>query len=386
MVRGSYRGTGAGWAPLRGLSLRSRPLRSAQPAPVAKGSPRGIDSSRRPRGPTKREASPLSIDGHFVVQRMGSTSQLRNLQSFAYRLVSVLPATLHHRTYPRQWLNQGRPPFVLPSLLQRSCLEFGLSVVLLGSAAAGNLRPQRAGRTGRRRYLVPQTRSENLRRRHAPRPFALQSSAQSHGWGHDWVVIALVVRFPFWAPNKVWCLPLLARLYRNRQGLAKGAKGKKRPPDPNHRTRPELFREMMELLAKWFPERQFIISGDSAYGGKSVLRHLPANVDLISHVAPKAALYEPPPPRLPTRKGLAARRATSAGHGRVGGRPDQPWTELTSTSSACMPRCRSRRSKRCTTKPEAPAADDRAGPRHGGQTSRPDVLLHAVWTGRPRRS
>jgi hypothetical protein len=26
------------------------------------------------------------------------------------------------------------------------------------------------------------------------------------------------VRCP-WAPSKVWCLPLLARLYRNRQGL-----------------------------------------------------------------------------------------------------------------------------------------------------------------------
>jgi hypothetical protein len=127
-------------------------------------------------------------------------------------------------------------------------------------------------------------------------------------WGHDWVVLALVVRCPFWSPTKVWCLPLMARLYRNRQGLAKGAKGKKRPVDPNHRTRPELFREMLELLAKWFPERQFIISSDSAYGGKSVLRYLPANVDLISHVHPKGALYEPPPPRLPHQKGARRKK------------------------------------------------------------------------------
>lgn len=113
-------------------------------------------------------------------------------------------------------------------------------------------------------------------------------------WGHDWVVLCLVVRC-WWAPSKVWCLPLLCRLYRNRQGLAKGRKGKKRRRDPNHRTRPELFREMLGLIAAWFPERRFIVSGDSAYGGKSVLRHVPANVDLISHVHPKGALYAPAP-------------------------------------------------------------------------------------------
>src|SRR5262249_56440788 len=58
-------------------------------------------------------------------------------------------------------------------------------------------------------------------------------------WGHDWVVLCLVVRC-FWAPSKVWCLPLLARLYRNRQGLTKGRKGKKALADAHHRTRPEL--------------------------------------------------------------------------------------------------------------------------------------------------
>jgi DDE superfamily endonuclease len=147
-------------------------------------------------------------------------------------------------------------------------------------------------------------------------------------WGHDWLVLCLVVRGS-WAPSKVWCLPLLARLYRNRQGLAKGRKGQRRPTDPNHRTRPELFREMVQVLAGWFPQRQFLVSGDSAYGGRSVLRHLPANVDLISHVHPKGALYEPPPPRRPSQRGAGRKKGTRlpgmaawAADGR------QPWTEL----------------------------------------------------------
>jgi DDE superfamily endonuclease len=132
-------------------------------------------------------------------------------------------------------------------------------------------------------------------------PLLSSKALKVFSWGHDWVVLCLIVRC-FWAPSKVWCCPLMARLYRNRQGLTKGkkakgkkAKGKKRPADPNHRTRPQLAVEMLQLLASWFPERQFLVSGDSAYGGKSVLQRLPKNVDLLSRVAANAALYEPAP-------------------------------------------------------------------------------------------
>jgi hypothetical protein len=131
-------------------------------------------------------------------------------------------------------------------------------------------------------------------------------------WGHDWVVLSILIRRP-WAPTKVWALPVLCRLYRNRQGRTKGqrpaGKGsrvqgrkRKRPADPSHRTRPELARELIQLLASWFPQREFLLSGDSAYGGGSVLRHLPANVGLLSRVAANAALYAPAPVAVPGAK------------------------------------------------------------------------------------
>jgi DDE superfamily endonuclease len=41
-------------------------------------------------------------------------------------------------------------------------------------------------------------------------------------WGHDWVVLCLIVVKPFWAPSKVFALPIAMWLYRNRQGLTKG--------------------------------------------------------------------------------------------------------------------------------------------------------------------
>jgi hypothetical protein len=147
-------------------------------------------------------------------------------------------------------------------------------------------------------------------------------------WGHDWVVLALVVRCR-WAPTKVWCLPLLARLYRNRQGLTKGRQGKQRPVEANHRSRPQLLLEMLQLLAEWFPQRQFVVSGDSTYGGKSVLRHVPANIDLLSHVHPKGALYEPAPPRLPGQKGRGRKKgARLPGLAEWAADAALPWTEL----------------------------------------------------------
>src|SRR5438477_6264916 len=45
-------------------------------------------------------------------------------------------------------------------------------------------------------------------------------------WGHDWVVLCLLIVHPFWAPSKVLALPIAFRLYRNRQGLTKGKKNK----------------------------------------------------------------------------------------------------------------------------------------------------------------
>lgn len=149
-------------------------------------------------------------------------------------------------------------------------------------------------------------------------------------WGHDWVVLCLIIAHPFWAPTKVFALPVCMRLYRNRQGVTKGKKSKtKAKRDPNHRTRPELAVELINLAASWFPNHDIIVTGDSAYGGRSVLSKLPANVHLISHVHPKGALYAPPAP--PTGKGKGRRRKKGdrlPGMAPWAKDPTQPWTRL----------------------------------------------------------
>jgi hypothetical protein len=147
-------------------------------------------------------------------------------------------------------------------------------------------------------------------------------------WGHDWVIVTLILRGPFWSRDSVWSLPLVFCLYRNWQGSRKGRgqtaaqekltpqernrlkrkEARLRAADPTHQTRPALSIKAISLLSEWFPDRQFLVTADSGFGGKSVLSKLPANVDLISQVHPTGVLYEPAPPRTgkggrPARKG-----------------------------------------------------------------------------------
>jgi hypothetical protein len=168
----------------------------------------------------------------------------------------------------------------------------------------------------------------------------LSSRAKSLvSWGHDWVVLCLILVHPFWAPTKVFALPIAFRLYRNRQGRTKGkkepkakAKAKKSsrsPSDPEHRTRPELALELIKLVAEWFPHDEIIVTGDSAYGGQSVLAHLPPKVHLISRVHPKGALYRPAPPKKEKTRGPARKKGDRLPDMKSwADDPNQPWTPL----------------------------------------------------------
>ena len=64
------------------------------------------------------------------------------------------------------------------------------------------------------------------------------------------------------------------------------------------------------MVARWFPDDEILALGDSAYGGRSVLSHLPPNVHLISRVLAKEHCTGPARPGQ-KRKGPPARRATA---------------------------------------------------------------------------
>lgn len=173
-------------------------------------------------------------------------------------------------------------------------------------------------------------------------------------WGHVWVVVTLVVRLPAWAPTKVFSLPLGFRLYRNRQGNNKGKnkqedarsrcprkrkKGKKKSKNARkktpsaaqaqaHRTRPELGLELIRLIANAFPQRIFVVTADSLYGGQSVLSHLPANVHFISRVHPKGVLYAPAPEATSAKRGRKRKKGERLSSMHDWANDATPWTAL----------------------------------------------------------
>jgi hypothetical protein len=118
-------------------------------------------------------------------------------------------------------------------------------------------------------------------------------------WGHSWVVLGVIVNFPF-CPDKYFCLPILFRLYVSRQTVSKRG--------GRYRTRPELAVEMLHVLCKAYENRQFHVVADSAYGGKSVYLKLPANCDLTSRLDLDARLHEACPVRKSGTNGRPRRR------------------------------------------------------------------------------
>lgn len=119
------------------------------------------------------------------------------------------------------------------------------------------------------------------------------------GWGHNWVVLGVLVRFPLW-PERWFCLPILFRLYLNKAAAARHRRV--------YRTKPELALEMLRLVCQSRKHQHFHLVADSAYGGQSVLAKLPPNCELTSRLVLDARLYAPPPERKPGTNGRPRKR------------------------------------------------------------------------------
>jgi hypothetical protein len=118
-------------------------------------------------------------------------------------------------------------------------------------------------------------------------------------WSHCWVVLSVLIEFPFWRGH-YFSLPILFRLYLNKKKAKKLRKA--------YRSKPQLTLEMLKLLCKTHENLQFHLVGDSAYGGQSILGVLPDNCELTSRAVLDARLYEAPPAPEPGRRGRRRRR------------------------------------------------------------------------------
>lgn len=118
-------------------------------------------------------------------------------------------------------------------------------------------------------------------------------------WGHSWVVLGVIVELPF-RPGHYYCLPILFRLYLNKKSALKHRQA--------YRTRPELAVEMLHVLCNYRKNKRFHAVADSAYGGQSVLCHLPPNCDLTSRLVKDARLYDARSERKPGTNGRPRKR------------------------------------------------------------------------------
>src|SRR3954468_5361703 len=104
-------------------------------------------------------------------------------------------------------------------------------------------------------------------------------------FGTNWVTLGLVVQLPF-RKDRSFCLNVLWRVAA-KKGKAKAGQ--------QHKTKPQLAREMVELAASWLPGRRLVVLADRAYVGKALLKGLPGGVTAIGPIHKKAALTEPLP-------------------------------------------------------------------------------------------
>src|SRR4051794_9174183 len=108
-------------------------------------------------------------------------------------------------------------------------------------------------------------------------------------YGHKWVVLAVLVKFPF--ATRPWALPVLVDLYRS----ADDDRKRNRP----HRTPAPLMCRLLRVMLMQFPGRTFVFAGDSGYGTHEVARFCHrhrARLTLVSKLHPDANLFDPPPP------------------------------------------------------------------------------------------
>lgn len=161
------------------------------------------------------------------------------------------------------------------------------------SAALGRFLLRHCGPTGRARLVGDDTVTEHRGKKvygKARHRDAVRSSHSytAHRYGHKWVVLAVLVRFPF--ATRPWALPVLVALYRS-------------PADDRQRGRPhktpaELMILLLRIILRWCPERQFVFAGDQGYGTHALARFAAGRagrLTLVSRFYADANLYEPPP-------------------------------------------------------------------------------------------
>jgi len=191
-----------------------------------------------------------------------------NLLRLAGELASGHPSSYHRVFSHRRWSLWPLARAMAALLLQRFVPEG--PVVLAGDDT------------------VEEHRGDKVYGKACHRDAVRSSHSQvAYRWGHKWVVLSVLVRFPF--ASRPWALPILVALYQS--------KGADRAEGRRHKTPPELMRQLLAALLRWFPQRRFVLAADGGYATHDLVRFAfrhSRSLTLVSRFYADARLYRSP--------------------------------------------------------------------------------------------
>lgn len=212
----------------------------------------------------------------------------------------------YHFTNYHRVLNRARW-----SALQASKILLGLIVVLLVPAGvpvvlgADDTVERRSGR----RITAKGCYRDAVRssRKHVVKCFGLK-----------WVALMVLVPVP-WA-RRVWALPVLTALC---QPKGKAHKGR-------HKTSVDWVRQMMKQARRWLPTRLLVLVVDGGFAAVALaLACVDSHVTMVARLRLDAALYHPPAPQPPSKRGRKPTKGKRHRSLKVwAARSDTPWEEL----------------------------------------------------------
>lgn len=199
---------------------------------------------------------------------VGNRTTLNLLRTLA-TLVPGHPTTYHRVWSHRRWSSWYLARALLAWTLQH--LVPSGPVVLAGDDTVDEHRGKKVYGKARHRDAVRSTHSYTAFR-----------------WGHKWVVLAVLVAFPF--ARRRWALPILVALYRSEED--------NRQQHRRHKTPPELLGQMLRVVQRWFPDRQFVCAADGNFATHELARLAArprSRLAYLSRFYADANLYAPPP-------------------------------------------------------------------------------------------
>ncbi len=208
--------------------------------------------------------------------------------------------TNYHRVLNRaQW-----------SALQASKILLGLIVMLLVPAGAvivlgaDDTVERRSGRQIKAKGCYRDAVRSS--RKHVVRCFGLK-----------WVAMMVLVPVP-WA-KRVWALPFLTVL----------CWPAKAPHQRRHKTSVDWVRQMTKQVRRWLPERVLVLVVDGGFAAVALaLACRESQVVMVSRLRLDAALYQPPVPQSPSKRGRKPTKGQRQRSLQVwAARTDTPWEE-----------------------------------------------------------